>query len=87
MLEIPTLVSSILRSFGDLINTPEKLQPENLSAVRSSLSKFRIWAGSLGAHHFYGHRSLEYRLSGASTIRNHVVLLLQDLDSLLRHGR
>lgn len=87
MLEIPKLVSSVLESFRDLLNLGEVLAPDRRRAAQSHLSKFKIWAGSLGAHHPLGHRSLEYRLSGAPTIRNHVLSLLQELCSLLREGK
>ncbi|KAJ3473627.1 hypothetical protein NLG97_g10210 [Lecanicillium saksenae] len=51
----------------------------NRSVVVSLAAKFKLWAGSLGAHRSSGSRSLEYRLRDASFVRNHILSLLQDL--------
>ncbi|KAK5988292.1 hypothetical protein PT974_12436 [Cladobotryum mycophilum] len=56
------------------------------SSVTSHLARFKLWSGSLGAHHQSGGRSLEYRLRDASFIRNHVVSLLTDLCKSLDGG-
>ncbi|KAK0651025.1 hypothetical protein B0T16DRAFT_367005 [Cercophora newfieldiana] len=49
------------------------------SSASSHLARLKLWAGNLGAHRSSGALSLEYRLRDASSIRNHVVALLQDL--------
>ncbi|OAA36708.1 transcription factor Cys6 [Beauveria brongniartii RCEF 3172] len=49
------------------------------SLAISHAAKFKLWAGSLGAHRSSGSRSLMYRLRDASFIRNHILSLLQDL--------
>lgn len=57
------------------------------TAVESSVVRFKLWAGSLGAHRASGSRSLQYRLRDASSIRTLVVSLLEDLNRLvLREG-
>lgn len=57
------------------------------TAVESSLVRFKLWAGSLGAHRASGSRSLQYRLRDASSVRTLVVSLLEDLNILvLREG-
>ncbi len=58
----------------------------NRSVVVSFAAKFKLWAGSLGAHRSSGSRSLEYRLRDASFIRNHILSLLQDLCESLNEG-
>ncbi|KAJ2988699.1 hypothetical protein NUW58_g961 [Xylaria curta] len=49
------------------------------SKASSQLARFKLWAGSLGAHYKSGRRSLEYRLRDASPIRQHVIKLLEQL--------
>lgn len=53
-----------------------------LSSVQDELSRFKVWAGNIGAHRT-GRSSLEYRLRDASHIRAQVLRLLDDLDELL----
>ncbi|GAW16547.1 hypothetical protein ANO14919_059770 [Xylariales sp. No.14919] len=53
------------------------------SAATSQLARFKLWAGSLGAHRESGHRSLDYRLRDASSIRLHVTLLLRQLGNAI----
>ncbi|OAA58663.1 Homeodomain-like protein [Cordyceps fumosorosea ARSEF 2679] len=58
----------------------------NRSQAVSHAAKFKLWAGSLGAHRSFGSRSLEYRLRDASFIRNHILSVLQDLSISLITG-
>lgn len=53
------------------------------SDVESYLERFKLWAGNLGAHSFSGTCSLEYRLRDASSLRTHLVSLLEDLNNLV----
>lgn len=61
--------------------------PSNSKTVRSLVSRFKMWAGSLGAHRPHGHRSLEYRLSGSPVVRDHVVSLLEDICEHVKGGK
>lgn len=87
MASISNLVLTALAAFQRLESLIKVEVPSSAQSVRSNLSRFKIWAGSLGAHRPYGHRSLEYRLSGAAVIRNHVVALLQEFCGYLTDGR
>ncbi|KAK3493374.1 hypothetical protein B0T13DRAFT_50138 [Neurospora crassa] len=57
------------------------------SLASSYLSRFKLWAGSLGAHRPSGTKSLEYKLRDASLIRNHILSLLRDLCGSIDHAR
>lgn len=87
MPSIPELVWKVLAAFQSLENIVGAHEPTAARAVRSHWSRFKLWAGSVGAHRPYGHRSLEHRLSGALIIRNHVVGLLQDMCEHLEEGK
>ncbi|KAK3948959.1 hypothetical protein QBC32DRAFT_201193, partial [Pseudoneurospora amorphoporcata] len=56
------------------------------SLVSSLLTRFKLWAGNLGAHRASGTRSLEYKLRDASMLRDHIVSLLQDLCTSIDEG-
>jgi hypothetical protein len=76
--QIPTLVARGFSSLKTLLSLLED-NPAECSAAASHLARLKLWAANLGAHRPSGTRSLEYRLRDASSIRNHVVSLLQDL--------
>lgn len=86
MTTIPDLVRRALAAFRSLESVVEIDDPANAKTLRLHLSRFKLWAGSVGAHRPSGHRSLEYRLSGALIIRNHVVNLLGDICKYLHEG-
>lgn len=86
MSSISELVSTALATFESLEHVAEARAPDGAASVRSNLTRFKLWAGSVGAHRPYGHRSLEYRLSGTSMIRGHVVTLLDDMCRHLQEG-
>lgn len=75
--QIALLVAHAISSFNTLISTLENHQVQ--ASASSTLSRFKLWAGNLGAHRPSGNRSLEYRLRDASFIRNHLISLLNDL--------
>ncbi|KAK3946401.1 hypothetical protein QBC46DRAFT_276311, partial [Diplogelasinospora grovesii] len=54
-----------------------------LSSVQDEFSRFKVWAGNLGAHRT-GRSSLEYRLRDASNLQAHIIGLLQELSQLLQ---
>jgi hypothetical protein len=83
---IAAIVSRGISSFGALVSALDGTLPES-SAVASHFARFKLWAGSLGAHRMSGSRSLEYRLRDASSIRNHIISLLQDLCDALDDGK
>lgn len=85
---IPTLVANGLDGLQQLLTElGASGSPYEAAAVESYVARFKLWAGSLGAHRTSGTRSLEYRLRDASSIRMHLVSLLEDLNTLvLREG-
>lgn len=87
MSSIPELVWKALAAFQSLENVVGAREPATAKDVRLHWSRFKVWAGSVGAHRRHGHRSLEYRLSGALMIRNHVVNLLKDMCQHLEEGK
>ncbi|KAK3296434.1 uncharacterized protein B0H64DRAFT_170265 [Chaetomium fimeti] len=82
---IATLVSRVLSLLETLISAVDDGAPEGATVV-SHIARFKLWVGSLGAHRLSGSRSLEYRLRDASSIRNHVISLLQDLCDSVDEG-
>jgi hypothetical protein len=84
-LQIPTLVTRGFSSLKTLLGTLED-SPAECWAAASHLARLKLWAANLGAHRPSGTRSLEYRLRDASSIRNHIVSLLQDLCEAIDEG-
>lgn len=84
--KIAPLVNRSLALFETLSDSLSSSQVE-CSTARSHLARFRLWAGSLGAHRASGGRSLEYRLRDSSFVRNHITSLLQELVSSIDEGR
>ncbi|QYS95620.1 GATA-type domain-containing protein [Trichoderma simmonsii] len=78
--KIAPLVNRCLGLFETFSNSLSSSQVE-CSTAHSHLARFRLWAGSLGAHRESGGRSLEYRLRDSSFVRNHIISLLQELVS------
>lgn len=81
--QIPALVAANLSSLGRLCELFESQAQPSRFLAQSYLARFKLWAGSLGAHRTSGTRSLEYRLRDASSIRKHIVSLLQELKGLV----
>ena len=55
-----------------------------LQLAQDQIGRFRVWAGSMGAHHPAGSRmSLDYKLKEASHIHITVVELLEELNTSL----
>ncbi|KAI1347834.1 hypothetical protein F5Y01DRAFT_232983 [Xylaria sp. FL0043] len=84
---IATHVTQCLNLFRDGILPPgviykHSLEDQLSQKVRDEYTRFKVWSGNIGAHHD-GMSSLDYRLRDSSHIRDHVVRLLQDLESLL----
>ncbi|KAH8758434.1 hypothetical protein F5883DRAFT_502279, partial [Diaporthe sp. PMI_573] len=84
--KLPSLVQSNLQAFESLIPLLELEDAVRAATVQSHLARFKLWAGSLGAHRTSGTRSLIYRLRDASTIRSHVVSLLENLQGSLNEA-
>ncbi|KAI0183940.1 hypothetical protein EV127DRAFT_445570 [Xylaria flabelliformis] len=57
---------------------------DHYSKAASQIARFKLWAGSLGAHRRSGRGTLDYRLRDASSIRQHVVMLLDQLGEAIR---
>lgn len=53
--------------------------------IDDQLSKFKLWAGNIGAHRT-GRRSLDYRLRDSSHLQTQVLRLLDDLVTSLNEG-
>ncbi|KAI0861776.1 hypothetical protein F4860DRAFT_513568 [Xylaria cubensis] len=81
--QIAILVSQNIDSAKVLLSS---LAPhvDQYSRVASQLARFKLWVGSLGAHRWSGRRSLDYRLRDASSIRQHIVLLLDQLGEAMK---
>jgi len=82
---IAAAVSRCLLSFEILLSALVSDGDERATVV-SHLARFKLWVGTLGAHRESGSRSLEYRLRDASSIKNHIVSLLQDLCNSVNEG-
>jgi hypothetical protein len=82
---IAAAVSRCLLSFEILLSALVSDGDERATAA-SHLARFKLWVGTLGAHRESGSRSLEYRLRDASSIKNHIASLLQDLCNSVNEG-
>lgn len=81
---IPSLVADGMNGLQQLLTSlSDGSESAGAAAVESSLVRFKLWAGSLGAHRASGSRSLQYRLRDASSIRTLLVSLLEDLNRLV----
>lgn len=86
--KIHDLVASNLDGLRRLCSLFESQDQPSQSLVQSYLARFKLWAGSLGAHRTSGSRSLEYRLRDASSIRKHLLSLLKELkDIVVKEGK
>ncbi|KAM4057288.1 hypothetical protein HRG_004113 [Hirsutella rhossiliensis] len=83
--QIATLVVRSVSEFKTLILALKDRRTQ-IPIASSHLARFKLWAGSLGAHRPSGSRSLEYRLRDASFIRNHIISLLRDLYRTIDEG-
>lgn len=82
--QISSLVSNGLKGLEKLLEALDSEGPSlEAKIAHAHLARFKLWAGSLGAHRSSGTRSLEYRLRDASSIRHHLVSLLTELKDLL----
>ena len=87
--EPPSQISALVaRGFSSLKTLLDGLDgnPTQGSAAASHLARLKLWAGNLGAHRSSGTRSLEYRLRDASSVRSHIISLLQDLCTTVDEG-
>lgn len=81
---ISALVARILTGFETISKVIESRDaPKDTAILQTYLARFKLWAGSMGAHRVSGTRSLEYRLRDASSMREHVLSLLEDLESII----
>jgi hypothetical protein len=53
--------------------------------IHDALGRFRLWVGNIGAHR-RGRASLDYKLREASHIRDRVIELLQNLETVLQEA-
>ena len=65
-------------------STQEELG-ETARLLVEQLGRFRVWAGSTGAHRV-GTMSLDHKLREASHVHNRVIELLQELEEFLIEG-
>jgi hypothetical protein len=84
----PTIASLVVHNLKALTSLADTIKPanESTSLAGSQLARFKLWSASLGAHRATGNRALEYRLRDASSIKNQVLSLLQDLSTVLDQG-
>lgn len=87
--KIPSLVTDGMKGLQELLTVlSEGGASSGTALVESYFARFKLWAGSLGAHRVSGSRSLQYRLRDASSIRTLLISLLEDLSRLvLREGK
>lgn len=86
--QIPALVASNLDALRRQCALLESQDQPSQSLAQSYLARFKVWAGSLGAHRTSGPHSLEYRLRDASSVRKHLISLLQELkDMVVEEGQ
>ncbi|TGJ81112.1 hypothetical protein E0Z10_g7669 [Xylaria hypoxylon] len=76
--QIATLANGAISSINDLISSLAS-DEARCSKATFQLTRFKLWAGSIGAHRQSGHRSLDYLLRDASFIREYVIKLLEQL--------
>ncbi|KAI0413521.1 hypothetical protein F5X98DRAFT_366486 [Xylaria grammica] len=81
---ISEVASRCLSLFKNIVTDEQKWAEAQvqLSSVQDELSRFKVWAGNMGAHRT-GRSSLEYRLRDASHIKSQVLRLLESLRELL----
>ena len=84
---ISAALVSCLTSFNQIAIKAEQAYYQHEAEVSSvswkdELGRLRVWAANIGAHQS-GQSSLEFRLREASHIKQHVLKLLKDLESLL----
>lgn len=83
---IPSLVQSCRQEFETLASRLEHGDTGQGTNAKSHFARFKLWAGSVGAHRVSGMRSLTYRLRDASTIRTQVISLLEDVKRHINEG-
>lgn len=69
-----------------LILGPNDHDQAEADVVRLQLSRFKVWAGTSGAHRDRGHRSLEHRLRDAVDLRRQIDNLLTELRATFQKG-
>lgn len=87
--QIPSLVADGINGLQELLEVlSDRGSSPGTAIVESCFTRFKVWAGSLGAHRASGSRSMQYRLRDASSIRKLLISLLEDLSRLvLREGK
>ncbi|KAI1292754.1 hypothetical protein F5Y03DRAFT_375300 [Xylaria venustula] len=80
-------VAQSLASFEAIDTDERQVEPGDtqltfVQSINDQLSKFKLWAGNIGAHRI-GRSSLDYRLRDSSHLHTQVVKLLDDLISSL----
>ncbi|KAI0550637.1 hypothetical protein F4679DRAFT_199980 [Xylaria curta] len=81
--QIAILVSQTIDSIKALLSS---LDPhgDHYAKAASQLARFKLWAGSIEANERFGRRSLDYRLRDASSVRQHVIGLLDQLRQTIK---
>ncbi|KAF5009974.1 hypothetical protein FDECE_3835 [Fusarium decemcellulare] len=81
---IASNVRIVFQSFRTLFNTAtSEDNAEDLSTFEEESTRFKMWAGNLGAHQS-GRVSLDYRLREALHLQEQVVYLLKDISDSLQ---
>ncbi|KAI5785804.1 hypothetical protein EDC01DRAFT_661502 [Geopyxis carbonaria] len=91
-MDICPIYLSCIRSFETLCKTIRDPGTENnlilqlpISAVEDEIGRLRVWAENLGAHRS-GRMSLDYRLREASSVKQEVLDLLEELHSSINNA-
>lgn len=88
--QISILVVQCLSSLRNIVSALGARPKQGSATVDNATSyeaRFKLWVGTFGAHRASGQRSLQYRLRDASSLRNHIIALLQDLCDALEEGK
>ncbi|KAI0478146.1 hypothetical protein F4859DRAFT_521001 [Xylaria cf. heliscus] len=83
--QIAILVDQNIDSLKALLSSLPPYE-DHYNKAETQLARFKLWAGSLGAHRTSRHRSMDYRLRDASRIRQFVVQLLGEFGEAIKHA-
>jgi hypothetical protein len=84
--DIQKAFSKIVNSHADSATSETSIKLPSSWEIESERQRFQLWAANLGLYSI-GHRSLDYRLQDAASVRKYISRLLQDLrDDLSQSG-
>ena len=84
--QIPICSKSFRTLSAVLDATAEEKRAHLTTALADQIGRFRVWTQNIGAHHWTGKSSLDYRLRDASHIKIRVIRYLKELNGQLVEG-